>query len=163
MPRFPRPLVDAIFISAPDRFEVGPDDHFEVGKIYQMSRASLERWIGLGRARAATPEEVSVTAAEPAAAEPPSPPKEPSTIAPVPTTTGADDGASPKAQDAADQIAIDAAALLAALEADPRMNFMAFSADARKILGDDMPAKKVEIIAALKALAEPDQETPPAV
>lgn len=42
-------------------------------------------------------------------------------------------------------------------------NFMAFKSAARKVLGDAMPAKKPEIIAALEALAgggEPVSETP---
>src|SRR5689334_14678220 len=47
------------FVSAPTRREVGPGDHFEVGHTYQMSRASLARWEALGRARAATPEEIA--------------------------------------------------------------------------------------------------------
>lgn len=51
-----------------------------------------------------------------------------------------------------------AAALLDALENDPAMkNFLAFRAQAEKVIGREaMPAKKDEIIAALKALAEAD-------
>jgi len=42
-------------------------------------------------------------------------------------------------------------------------NFMAFKSAAKKVLGDDLPAKKPEIVAALEALAggaEPLSETP---
>lgn len=53
----------ATFISPPDRFEVGPDDSFEVGSSYRMSRASLARWVSLGRAREATEDEIAAAAA----------------------------------------------------------------------------------------------------
>lgn len=138
MPRTPRPLVDAIFISAPDRFEVGPDDHFEVGKVYQMSRASLDRWIGLGRARAVAEDEVRSIMAPP-----------PAPVNPLDHDGDGKPGGSKPAEPG--DTVMTPADLLAALDATPPMEFFTFKAEAKKILGDKTPAKKDDIIAALQA------------
>jgi hypothetical protein len=53
-----------------------------------------------------------------------------------------------------------AAALLAALDGDPPMNFFTFKAEAKKILGDATPGNKDGIVAALQALVTPAPEEP---
>lgn len=54
--------------------------------------------------------------------------------------------------DTAGEANLTAEALLEAIQGDPPMEFFAFKAAASKILGDATPAKKVDIIEALKAL-----------
>lgn len=148
--RGPRPPVSAMFISKPDRLEVGPLDKFEVGRVYLIPPRSFDRWVNLGRARLATGEE----AAGQLAAEEKAP------VAPngAPDSPGAPEKGE-KQIDLEEAIAganvpSPAAALLARMETDPALkNFMAFRVEAQKILGDATPQKKVEIVEALKAKA----------
>lgn len=144
--RGPRPPVSAMFISQPDRLEVGPLDKFEVGKVYLIPPRSFDRWVNLGRARLATADEIAALAT------------------PVAAPNGAPDSPGTPANgekqiDLEESIAdanapSPAAALLARMEADPALkNFMAFRVEAQKILGDATPQKKVDIVEALKAKA----------
>lgn len=81
-----------------------------------------------------------------------------STAAPV----IAEKAAKPKADKPADAVAVPAGAAEALALAGG--NFMAFKSAAKKVLGDALPAKKPEIVAALEALAggsdAPISETP---
>jgi hypothetical protein len=49
----------------------------------------------------------------------------------------------------------DTGKLIEAIEANPPMPWFSFKSEAKRILGDDMPEKKPDIIAALKAKRNP--------
>lgn len=162
MARNPRPKVNAIFTSLPGKYEAGPGDIFEVGKIYQMSRDSLARWANLGRAREATAEEVAtnppVNAApplmQPAAVVETAPAQVAPIDAPAPAVSPPAEAPTTVVDHVVDTNKVmTPAELLAALDTDPAMkNFMTFRAEAAKILGDSLPQRKLDIVAALKAL-----------
>lgn len=164
-PRIQRPKVDIIFFSAPDRLEVGPDDHFEVGKVYQVSPASRDRWVNLGRARDATDEEIGAM---------------PSPVIQEPRSADDGDGVvvtelGPVEQEYGDALVVSgnagagpqisasetgpaeppmgAQALIERMQGDDPLPFFSFKAEAKRLLGEGCPAKKEEIIEALRAVA----------
>jgi hypothetical protein len=145
-----RRMVHAFFISEPVYQEVGPEDRFEVGKVYEISAASLARWENLGRARAATDEEIAAAGLQKAVAD----------IEPIPVAPNSTGHAPILAQQPSTgtppppmpQTVMDTSGAAGLLEAVDTMTFFAFKAEAKKILGDATPAGKADIIAALKAL-----------
>lgn len=120
---------------------------YKVGDVVDLPQSYADKYKRRQYAVDATDEEETAASA----ATPPADPAETDPPAQVPAT---DD---PPAPDP-----MTAAMLLAAIENDPAMkNFMALRAEATKILGDDTPAKKADIIAALQLQAEADAAAQP--